>query len=147
MGVCRQFSPESRYIPAPLVDLSESSERERLSPSAVKAYFNILDRWGVGEETGRKLLGGVSRGYFYNLKKLGVVKPLDQDKLQRISFLVGIFKALNILYSEKLADSWVNLPNKNRIFQGATPIDFMATRGIPSMQVVRRLLDARRGGV
>ncbi|MEF2231163.1 MAG: antitoxin Xre/MbcA/ParS toxin-binding domain-containing protein [Pseudodesulfovibrio sp.] len=147
MSLCRQSSPESRYVPAPLVDLSESSERERLSPSAVKAYFNILDKWDVGEEVGRELLGGVSRGQFYNLKKHGAVRPLDQDKLQRVSCLVGIFKALNLLYSEKLADTWVSLPNKNRIFRGASPIDFMAIGGIPSMLMVRRLLDARRGGV
>jgi hypothetical protein len=147
MSLCRHSSPESRYVPSPLINLSDSSERERLSPSAIKAYFNILDRWKIGELVGRDLLGGISRGQFYNLRQQGVKKPLDQDKLQRVSCLVGIFKALNILFSEQLADTWVNLPNKNRIFRGAAPIDFMATGGIPSMLVVRRLLDARRGGV
>jgi len=60
--------------------------------------------------------------------------------------LIGIFKALNILYSEKRADSWVQLPNSNRIFSGETAINYMIKGGLPAMQTVRRLLDARRGG-
>jgi hypothetical protein len=74
-------------------------------------------------------------------------RVIDADKLLRISYLVGIFKALNILHSKRLADEWVNLPNTNRIFAGATPLDYMMKGGTPAMQTVRRLLDARRGGV
>ncbi|MCA1733663.1 MAG: MbcA/ParS/Xre antitoxin family protein, partial [Acidobacteria bacterium] len=69
------------------------------------------------------------------------------DRLLRISYLIGIFKALNILYSKKLADAWVGLPNSNRIFGGRTPLAYMLTGGLPAMQTIRRLLDARRGGV
>jgi hypothetical protein len=66
--------------------------------------------------------------------------------LLRVSYLIGIFKALNILYSEKLADSWVGLANSNRIFGGQTPLAYMIKGGLPALQTVRRLLDARRGG-
>ena len=71
---------------------------------------------------------------------------LDADVLTRISYLIGIFKALNILYGEKLADEWVRLRNSNRIFGGRTPLDYMMRGGVPAMQIVRRLLDARRSG-
>lgn len=142
----QQQYPATRYEPSPFIDLSLKSERERLSPSALKAFFNILKQWSVRDEDARALLGGMSNGPFYELKK----KPdrvLDADKLTRISLLVGIFKALNILYSDKLADAWVQLPNSNRIFGGQTPLAFMAKGGLPALQIVRRLLDARRGGV
>lgn len=66
--------------------------------------------------------------------------------LRRVSYLVGIFKALNILYSEELADRWMQLPNKNRIFGGDTPLAYLIRGGLPAFQTVRRLLDARRGG-
>jgi hypothetical protein len=138
--------PATRYEPSPLIDLSLKAERERLSPSALKAFFNILKRWNVRDEEARALLGGLSNGPFYELKK----KPdrvLDADKLTRISCLVGIFKALNILYSDALADTWVQLPNSNRIFAGQTPLAFMTKGGLTALQTVRRLLDARRGGV
>jgi hypothetical protein len=138
--------PAGRYDPAPLVDLSAKAERERLSPSAIKAFFNIMAKWGVRDEDARALLGGVSNGQFYEMKR----KPrrtLDADTLTRVSYLVGIFKALNILHSEKLADAWVCLPNSNRIFGGRTPLAYMLKGGLPAMEMVRRLLDARRGGM
>lgn len=146
MALAQPARPGGKYDVSPLVDLSDKANRARLTPSAIKAFFNILGRWAVGEEDGLQLLGGVSRGKFYALKKnpSGV---LDQDKLQRVSLLVGIFKALNILHSERLADAWVGLPNRNRIFAGRTPLRFMVQGGLPAMLTVRRLLDARRGGV
>ena len=50
--------PATRYEPSPLIDLASKAERERLSPSALKAFFNIVDRWGVRDEDARHLLGG-----------------------------------------------------------------------------------------
>lgn len=138
--------PRTRYGPSPLVDLTAKAERERLSPSAVRAFFNLVDRWDVRDEDARVLLGGISNGPYYEMKKdPGRDRVLDADRLQRISYLVGIFKALNILYSRKLADAWVQLPNSNRIFGGGTPLAYMMKGGLPALQTVRRLLDARRG--
>ena len=138
--------PTSQYDPAPLVDLNSKAQRERLSPGALRAFFNIMERWGVRDEDARALLGGISNGPYYKLKRERQ-KLLDADVLTRISYLVGIFKALHILYGERLADEWLHLPNSNRLFAGLTPIAYMAQGGIPAIQMVRRLLDARRGGM
>jgi uncharacterized protein (DUF2384 family) len=138
--------PVTRYESAPLVDLSTKAARERLSPSAIKAFFNIAARWGIRDDDARALLGGMSNGPFYEMKK-NPDRVLDADRLVRISYLVGIFKALHILYSEALADAWIQRPNTNRIFGGHTPLAYMTTGGLAAMQTVRRLLDARRGGV
>src|SRR5277367_5264961 len=126
-------------------DLSSSAVRKRLSPAAVKGFLRIMERWGVKDPEARQLLGGISTGSYYNWKRQPE-RILDQDALTRISLLVGIFKALNILYSEQLADAWVTLPNKNPMFRGATPLSYMIQRGQPGMVHVRQLLDARRGG-
>lgn len=138
--------PATRYEPSPLVDLSAKAERERLSPSALKAFFNIMEKWQVRDEDARSLLGGVSNGQFYEMKKQPQ-RTLDADTLTRISYLVGIFKALNILHSEALADAWIQRPNSNRIFGGQTPLAYLIKGGLPAMQIVRRLVDARRGGM
>ena len=137
--------PDTAYAASPFVDLTAKRERERLSPSALRAFFNIVDRWKIRDEDARTLLGGVSNGPYYNWRK-EPKRTLGADTLLRISYLVGIFKALNILYGEALADEWVRLPNTNRIFAGHTPLDYMKAGGIPALQTVRRLLDARRGG-
>jgi hypothetical protein len=137
--------PASRYKPAPLADLSVRAERERLSPAALRAFFTIMTRWQVRDEDARALLGGVTNGPFYEMKK-NPERVLDVDRLLRISYLIGIFKALNVLYSEALADAWMRHPNTNDIFAGQTPLAYLTTGGLPAMQVVRRLLDARRAG-
>ncbi len=137
--------PATRHrldVPA---DLGARDVRERLSAPALKAFFNIMARWSVRDEDARALLGDVSNGPFYEMKR----KPdrvLDRDRLTRLSYLVGIFKALNILHSRPLADRWVHLPNSNPVFAGRTPLAYMIRGGMPAMQTVRRLLDARRAG-
>lgn len=137
--------PATHYDPSPIVDLSRKDERERLSPSAVRAFLSIMERWKIRDEDARQLLGGMSNGPFYEMKK-NPDRLLDQDRLVRISYLLGIFKALNTLHGEGLADAWVQLPNNNRIFAGSTPLAYMVRGGTPAMQTVRRLLDARRAG-
>ena len=145
MGLRADY-PATRYEPAPLIDLTSKAERERLSPAAIRAFFNLVARWSIRDEDARALLGGISNGPYYEMKK-HPDRVLDTDRLLRISYLIGIFKALNILHSKKLADAWIRLPNSNRIFAGKTPLAYMMTGGVPAMQTVRRLLDARRGGV
>lgn len=146
MAITQPAYPATRYAPAPIVDLSAKPTRERLSPAALKAFFNIVDRWNIRDEDARALLGGLSNGPYYAWRKQPE-RTLDTDTLTRLSYLVGIFKALGILYGERLADEWVSLPNDNPVFGGRTPLSYMIAGGVPAMQTVRRLLDARRGGV
>ena len=137
--------PATRYRLETPVDLGARAERERLSTPALKAFFNIMARWKVRDEDARALLGGVSNGPFYEMKR----KParlVDPDRLMRISYLIGIFKALRILHAPALADRWVHLANANPIFGGQTPLNVMIRGGLPAMQAVRRLVDARRAG-
>ena len=138
--------PASRFDASPLVDLNSKAERERLSRSALRGFFRIVERWKVRDEDARELLGGLSSSAYYEWKK----KPervLEVDRITRISYLVGIYKALHILYGDKLADEWVNLPNSNAIFGGRTALAYMIGGGLLAMQTVRKLLDARRGSV
>jgi hypothetical protein len=126
-------------------DLSNKLVQERLSPAAIKGFLQLSKCWKLRDEDSRALLGGVSSGSYYALKRRPR-KTLDQDKLTRISLLVGIFKALNILYSRKLADAWIQLANTNPMFAGETPLSYMLKGGVPAMIRVRQILDARRGG-
>lgn len=139
--------PATSYEPSPLVDLVTLEARERLSPAALSAFFTMMERWHVRDQDARSLLGGVSNGPYYEMKKVPAGRVLDADRLLRVSYLIGIFKALNILHGRALADEWVQLPNTNRIFGGTTPLAYMLRGGVTSMQTVRRLLDSRRGGM
>jgi hypothetical protein len=137
--------PRTRYRTEWPPDLGARAERERLSAPGLKAFFTIMARWQVRDEDARMLLGGVSNGPFYEMKR-DPERVLDADRLTRISYLIGIYKALHILHSDTLADEWVQLANRNSIFGGQTPLAYMLRGGLPAMQTVRRLLDARRAG-
>ncbi len=126
-------------------DLSDPKTRARLSQAAIKAFLRMMSHWAIKDADARHLLGGISSGSYYGWKK-EPKRILDQDELTRISLLLGIFKALNILYSEALADAWITLPNRNSMFRGVSPLTYMIQQGQPGMVRVRQLLDARRGG-
>ena len=141
------LAPEiAGYAVETSTDLSRLEVRRRLSPTAITGFLRIMELWQVRDADARQLLGGLSTGSYHGFKKQAATRVLAQDALTRISLLVGIFKALNILYSEQLADGWVSLPNRNPLFRGATPLAFMLQGGVPGILEVRRLLDARRGG-
>ncbi len=126
-------------------DLWRRDVQKRLGPAAIRAFLKIRELWELRDEDARQLLGGMSNGAFYELKRKAR-GAVDQDRLTRISILTGVFKALNILYSKKLADRWVQLPNDNPMFAGESPLSYMIKGGQPAMLRVRQLLDARRGG-
>jgi len=126
-------------------DLSRLETRERLSQSAVDGIFRIAEKWHISPETVGELLGGVPRSSVYKLKT--AAGALRQDELTRISYLVGIYKALHILLPDELADRWMTRPNDYFLFAGQSPLDFVLRMGIPGLQQVRSYLDSARGGM
>lgn len=138
--------PRSRFEPTVLVDLNAKAERERLSKAALKGFFKLAAAWKLRDDDARELLGGISSSAYYEWKK-HPERTLEVDCITRISYLLGIYKALHILYGDKLADEWMGLANTNLIFGGRTPLSYVAAGGLPAMQIVRQLLDARRGGL
>ncbi|RZJ85358.1 MAG: DUF2384 domain-containing protein [Massilia sp.] len=138
--------PKSRFEPAVLVDLNSRAERERLSRSALMGFFKLAASWGVRDDDARELLGGLSSSSYYDWKK-NPDRVLEVDRITRVSYLLGIYKVLHILYGDKLADEWVHLPNTNPVFGGRSPLAYMLAGGLIAMQTVRKLLDARRGGL
>jgi hypothetical protein len=115
-----------------------------MSAPAIRTFFNIMKIWKLGAEEQRSLLGWPAPSTFYKYKT-GDVGTLSYDMLTRISLVLGIYKALHILFPEpKLADRWVKLPNSNPLFGGKPALSLMVDEGIDGLYQVRRLLDSRR---
>jgi hypothetical protein len=124
---------------------SDPEVRRRMSAPAMRTFLNLAERWQLSVGERRALLGWPSESAYYNYRN-GTVGTLSYDVLTRISLLIGMFKALHILYPD-FADRWMRLPNSNRMFGGCPPIEWMTTEGgMDGLYRVRRLLDARRGG-
>ena len=129
-----------------MIDLGSKSERERLSGSALKGFLNLAVTWGLTDEMAQELLGGISDSALAEWKERPDPR-LDVDTITRISVLIGIDRALHILYGDKLATEWVALPNSNAIFGGHAPLAYMLGQGLTGMQTVRTLLEGRSAGV
>lgn len=111
---------------------------------ALKAFFGIAQQWQLSAEQECILLG-VPKATFYRWKKTqsGV---LSRDQLERISYILGIYKALKILLpSEVAANRWIRQPNDAPLFSGKTALDKLMTGRIIDLADVRRYLDAQRG--
>src|SRR4029077_10863876 len=74
---------------------------------AWKSLYNMVDRFGFTPEEGRILMGGMSRStYFNGLQKFS--GKLNRDQKERISYLLGIYKDLRILFTDsRQALSWI----------------------------------------
>ena len=133
------------WKPAPAVLRPDPEARKRLSGPALRAFFPIASAWSLSVGEQRGLLGWPAASTFHKYKS-GSHGTLSFDTLTRLSLILGIYKALQLLYAEPaLADAWVRLPNTNPIFGGKPPLALMIDDGIDGLYRVRRLLDGRRG--
>ncbi len=131
----RKTSPEPRPL--------EAFDPSRVDAVALKAFFNLAAEWGLGREEQVTLLGAPSQRTFYRWRA-GKVAGLPRDTLERISVLVGIYKAINILLPvRERAAAWIKRPNK--AFGGASALDVMLQGQVDDLYQVRRYLDAWRG--
>ena len=121
----------------------EQSAIAAVDPSkALKGYFGIMDLWKASNAEARVILGSPSTSTFFAWKRGDQARPSD-DTLRRIGYVAGIFKALQILYSDQgLADRWIRAPNK--AFGGQAPFDRMSAGDITDLAAVRSYLDAGR---
>jgi hypothetical protein len=132
-------------IPAIAADRQSSDVRRRLSAPGIRTFFNVASAWQLSGDEQRGLLGWPAASTFYKYRA-GDVGVLSFDTLTRVSLVLGIYKALHVLYPDAaLADGWVRLPNAHPMFGGRPALALMIDGGIDGLYQVRRLLDGRRG--
>ncbi|MGX1172497.1 MbcA/ParS/Xre antitoxin family protein [Pseudomonas sp. R151218B TE3479] len=114
---------------------------------ALKFFFNLMALWGCSVEQQRTLLGKVGNTTFYKYKQLPENVRLPRDTLERISYLMGIHKALSIIFSNNRdrAYQWVSSPNTAAPFNGQSALSYMLTGRVVDIADVRRYLDGVRG--
>jgi hypothetical protein len=130
------------FEPRPEVDLHARDSRERLA----KMVMELFQHWGIPAADQAALLG-VSSQSRSTLSRYRRGEPLadNADLLARAGHLLGIHKALRILFPQDrdLAYRWVSTPNRR--FGGAAPLDIMRRHGYEGILAVRRYLDFERG--
>ena len=136
---------------------SEAHARKQASPAApsmadmsaagLRAFFNIARDWGLAIDEQIVLLGSPGRSTFFKWKNAPNSARLSRDTLERLSLLLGIYKALQILLPEpSAADGWIKRPNSAPPFGGASALNRMLAGNVSDLVAVRQYLDAMRGG-
>lgn len=114
------------------------------SAIGLKAFFGITQKWGLSCEQESVLLA-VPKSTLYRWKQKGEVS-LTPDTLERISYILGIYKALRILLpNEESANKWIHKANTAPLFGGKSALTKLMKGHVIDLADVRRYLDAERG--
>ena len=109
-----------------------------------RAVVNLFAKWGIIDAQAAILLGGLSPRTWARWK-VGDIGRISRDLKSRLSNLMGIHKALRIIFTD--ADrvyGWVKRPNEAF---GETPaLNVMLGGELTDIMRVRRYLDNVRGG-
>ncbi|KFB08265.1 MbcA/ParS/Xre antitoxin family protein [Nitratireductor basaltis] len=125
----------AEFVPAPITDEEGAA--------MFRAVVNLFARWKLTEEQAATLLDMTQRSYA-RWKTDGPGR-MDRDMKARLSNLIGIHKALRIIFREpQRAYEWVS--RANEAFGGRTALDVMLGGELTDLMRVRRYLDAERGG-
>lgn len=119
----------------------------RQSQAALRAFFALSDKWHLTRDQSLTLLGRPSASTYHNWKKLKAAS-LSHDTLERISYLLGIHKALRIMFSRNTESvyAWIKKPNNHPLFAGRSALDKMLSGSITDLYIVRQYLDSQRAG-
>jgi Antitoxin Xre-like helix-turn-helix domain/Antitoxin Xre/MbcA/ParS C-terminal toxin-binding domain len=122
-----------------------TSDVTSLGGAGLRAFMNIAEAWGLTVAEQLKLLGIASRSTFFKWRRERNPR-LPRDTLERLSYLLGIYKSLQILLPDpQLADQWVRKPNTAPTFGGRSALDRMLSGQVADLYVVRQYLDTERG--
>ena len=130
--------------------IAEASPRyaepvDTLAAPALRSFFRLAEYWKLRIADQRKLLGDPPESTFYKWKREGD-GTLARDTLERISYLLGIWKSLQILFPDpQQADGWLARPNQAPLFGGQSALQRMLSGNVADLYVVRQYLDAQRG--
>lgn len=114
----------------------------KFSTAGLKAFFNICRHWQLTNDQEIILLGTPSSATFDEWKRSPETARLDQDTLVRISYLLGIYKSLQILLPNHIsADAWIRKPNDAPLFSGKSALDCMLSGNVSDLFLVRQYLD------
>lgn len=120
---------------------------EQMSAAGLRAFFNIARDWNLSTDEQLVLLGSPGRSTFFKWKASPQTARLTHDTLERLSLVLGIYKALQILLPQPAAaDSWVKRSNDAAPFNGKRALDRMLAGNVSDLVAVRQYLDAARGG-
>lgn len=126
----------------PTPDAGSISDREGVAMA--RAAIRLFERWGITDLQATVLLGELTPRT-YTRWKAGNIGRLSRDLKTRLSNLMGIHKALRIIFNDdRRVYGWVS--RSNEAFGGRSALEVMLDGELTDLMRVRQYLDAERGG-
>ena len=127
---------------SPPVDVRSPDAATKVLP----VFFRIADAWGLSTSEQQAFLG-VGKSTLAVWRSGKVKAGLDATVLERLSYVFGIYGALQILLPiPERADAWIRRPNSAPLFGGATALKRMLGGHVADLFAVHAYLNAQRGG-
>ena len=125
--------------------LGSSREAAVAGGAGLRAFTRIAELWHLNISEQLALLGITSRSTYFKWRKEPQPR-LPRDTLERLSYLLGIYKALQLLLPDThAADDWIRRPNEAPLFGGKSALERMLSGNVADLYTVRQYLDAQRG--
>lgn len=124
-----------KFMPVPITDEEGAA--------MFRAAVNLFKQWGLTDEEAAILVDMPVRTY--RRWKAGDVGKLSRDGKARLSNIMGIHKALRMVFREpQRGYDWISA--ENAAFGGKSARQVMLNGELTDLMRVRRLLDSSRGG-
>jgi len=117
--------------------------------AGLRTFARIVEKWSLPAAGAMALLGVDSRSTYYELlrraRESKEVKGLSRDQLDRLSYLLGIYASIRVLFphSEQSRAEWVSRANAAPLFGGRSPLEIMRSGMIGLYQTFAHLSAAR----
>jgi len=120
----------------------DQNSRLRQSASGLRAFEAIADRWNLSPYERQAVLG-MPRSTYNRVRARPETAALDDNKLERISHVLGIYKALHVFFADdERADTWIS---RSSLAFAGRPARTLITSGLFSdLARVRQHLDVAR---
>jgi hypothetical protein len=122
------------FVPSPITDEEGAA--------MFRAARNLFGLWGLADEEAATLLDLPLRTF--RRWKAGETGRIDRDGKARLSNLLGVHKALRIIFREpERGYAWIR--TDSAAFGGRSALDVMLGGELTDIMRVRRYLDSERG--
>src|SRR5690606_26859424 len=129
-------------ITTPITALAPTSRAVGL-----RTAVQIMERWNATQDDMARILR-VSRSSINRAKSKLESITLDDDQLDRISYVLNIHAALRTLFDNpENVTGFMTTENRNAVFNGRTPLEVTVNGGYVGLYGTHRRIDALRGGM
>lgn len=138
IGIAWAVLPELDLMTMPM-----TRNESNLAEPAMKAFRQVADAWHLTDSEQSLILGQPVESVLAALHA-GDVDELWSITLERVSYVLGIYRALHTLFpNQRQADGWIHRPNQASLFGGSTALSLMCSGQLHDLAAVRQYLDAQ----